>query len=109
MPTASQRLAEFTHSLRYDDIPGGSVAPVSVVVWPTAVAVAEAHGADGRELVAAIVGGNEVVTRVGGAASGAFHARGFHPTAIAGIFGGITVAARLSGLPLERTVSALGI
>ena len=32
------------------------------------------------------------------AAPGAFHARGFHPTAICGIFGGVAAAARLGGL-----------
>jgi 2-methylcitrate dehydratase PrpD len=59
--------------------------------------------------MAAIVGGNEVVTRVGMAASGKFHARGFHPTAIAGIFGGTTAAARLSGSDEGQATSALGI
>jgi 2-methylcitrate dehydratase PrpD len=111
MPAANAAFANamLCHALDFDDTHGGAVAHVSVVVSPAAVAVGEARGADGRELVAAIVGGNEVVTRVGGAASGAFHARGFHPTAIAGIFGGVTAAARLSSLPVERTVSALGV
>ena len=43
------------------------------------------------------------------AASGAFHARGFHPTAICGIFGGTTAAGRLAGASVETTTSALGI
>src|ERR671932_2093402 len=99
MPAANAAFANamLCHALDFDDTHSNSVAHVSVVVSPTAVAVGEARGAHGRELVAAIVGGNEVVTRVGQAASGAFHARGFHPTAIAGIFGGTTAAARLSG------------
>src|SRR3954470_15922156 len=111
MPAANAAFANamLCHALDFDDTHGGSVAHVSVVVSPTALAVGEANGTDGRELVAAIVGGNEVVTRVGGAAAGAFHRRGFHPTAVAGIFGGVTTAARLSELPLDRTVSALGI
>src|SRR5438552_1334574 len=79
MPTAAQRLAAFTSSLAFEDIPGE------------------------------VVGGNEVVTRIGMAASGAFHARGFHPTAICGIFGGTTAACRLSGSSVESTTSALGI
>ena len=43
------------------------------------------------------------------AASGAFHARGFHPTAICGIFGATTAAGRLAGVDAETTASALGI
>src|SRR3954452_16323464 len=65
--------AMLCHALDFDDTHGGSVAHVSVVVSPSALAVGEAQGADGRELVRSIVGDNEVVTRVGGAAAGAFH------------------------------------
>jgi 2-methylcitrate dehydratase PrpD len=43
------------------------------------------------------------------AASGAFHARGFHPTAICGIFGATSAACRLSGLDAPTTASAFGI
>jgi 2-methylcitrate dehydratase PrpD len=60
-------------------------------------------------VLTAIVAGNEVVTRVGMAASGAFHKRGFHPTAICGIFGGTVAASRLAGSDAVDTVSALGI
>jgi 2-methylcitrate dehydratase PrpD len=43
------------------------------------------------------------------AAPGAFHARGFHPTAICGIFGGVAAVARLAELDAGVTTSALGI
>jgi 2-methylcitrate dehydratase PrpD len=79
------------------------------VVVPTALAAGEAQGSDGRELLTAIVAGNEIVTRVGMAASGAFHKRGFHPTAVCGIFGGTATAGRLSGCDAKTTTSALGI
>ncbi len=73
--------------------------------WP----VGEAVGARGGDVLAALVGANEIVTRVGMAASGLFHERGFHPTAVCGVFGAATAAARLDGLDEERTASALGI
>ncbi|MEP6813164.1 MAG: MmgE/PrpD family protein, partial [Actinomycetota bacterium] len=92
VPNAAFANAMLCHGLDFDDTHSDSVSHVSVVVCPAALAVAEARGAGGRELLTAIVGGNEVVTRVGMAASGAFHARGFHPTAICGIFGATTVA-----------------
>jgi 2-methylcitrate dehydratase PrpD len=108
-PNAALANAMLCHGLDFDDTHSESVAHVSVVVCPAAVAVAECLGADGRELLAAIVAGNEVVTRIGMAASGAFHARGFHPTAICGIFGGVAAASRIAGAPVATTASALGI
>jgi 2-methylcitrate dehydratase PrpD len=98
-----------SHGLDFDDTHSDSVSHVSVVVAPAAAAVAEAHGASGRDLLAAVLAANEVVTRIGMAASGAFHERGFHPTAICGIFGATTAAARLGGLDEGRATSALGI
>jgi 2-methylcitrate dehydratase PrpD len=97
------------HGLDYDDTHSDSVSHVSTVVTPAALAAGEALGAGGADVLAAIVAGNEVVCRVGMAASGAFHRRGFHPTAICGIFGGIAAVARLRGLDEPTAASALGI
>jgi 2-methylcitrate dehydratase PrpD len=108
-PNAAFANAMLCHGLDFDDTHSDSVAHVSVVVCPASLAAGEAAGADGREVLTAIVGGNEVVTRVGMAASGRFHARGFHPTAVCGVFGAATAAARLAGAGPEATASALGI
>jgi 2-methylcitrate dehydratase PrpD len=97
------------HGLDFDDTHSDSVAHVSVVTCPTALAVGEANGASGSAALAAIVGANEVVTRIGMAASGAFHKRGFHPTAVCGVFGATAAAARLGGLDSTATASAFGI
>jgi 2-methylcitrate dehydratase PrpD len=97
------------HGLDYDDTHSDSVAHVTVVTGPASLAVGEAVGARGGDVLAALVGANEIVTRVGMAASGLFHKRGFHPTAVCGVFGAATAAARLDGLDEERTASALGI
>ena len=108
-PGAAFANAMVCHGLDYDDTHSNSVAHVSVVTCPASLAVAEATGAGGRDALAAIVAANEVVTRVGMAASGLFHKRGFHPTAICGIFGATAATARLGGLDPARTTSALGI
>ena len=108
-PNAAFANAMLCHGLDYDDMHSDSVSHVSVVVCPAALATAEAQSSSGADLLAAIVGGNEVVARVGMAASGLFHKRGFHPTAICGIFGGTAAAARLLGADAATTVSALGI
>jgi 2-methylcitrate dehydratase PrpD len=111
LPAANAAFANamLCHGLDFDDTHSDSVAHVSVVVCPASLAAGEVAGAGGREVLAAIVGGNEVVTRVGMAASGQFHARGFHPTAVCGIFGAATAACRLAGVGTEATASALGI
>ena len=108
-PNAAFANAMLCHGLDYDDTHSDSVSHVSVVVGPAALATAEAEGSSGPELLASIVAGNEVVTRIGMAASGLFHKRGFHPTAICGIFGGTAASARLRGADPQTTASALGI
>ena len=108
-PNAAFANAMLCHGLDFDDTHSDSVSHVSTVVSPAALAVAEARGASGRDALAAIVAGNEAVTRIGMAASGAFHKRGFHPTAICGIFGAVAAAARLSGLDPATAASALGL
>ena len=108
-PNAAFANAMLCHGLDFDDTHSDSIAHVSVVTCPTSLAAAESGGASGRDALAAIVAANEVVTRVGMAASGRFHERGFHPTAVCGIFGATAAAARLGGLDAVRAASALGI
>jgi 2-methylcitrate dehydratase PrpD len=97
------------HALDFDDTHSDSVAHVSAVVVPAALAVAEAKHRSGRELLEAIVAANEIVTRIGMAASSEFHARGFHPTAVAGVFGAAAACARLRRCDGSEAASALGI
>jgi 2-methylcitrate dehydratase PrpD len=111
LPAANAAFANamLCHGLDFDDTHSDSVSHVSTVIAPAALAAAEELGASGRDTLAAIVAGNEIVCRIGMAASGAFHARGFHPTAICGIFGGVGAVSRLAGLGADVTTSALGI
>ena len=108
-PSAALANGMRIHALDFDDTHAESVAHVSAVIVPAALAVAESRSTGGRELLSALVAANELVARIGGAAPGEFHARGFHPTAIAGVFGAAAAAARLDGAQLETAVSALGI
>ncbi len=108
-PNAAFANAMLCHGLDFDDTHSASICHVSVVTCSAALAAAEAAEGSGQEALAAIVVANEIVTRIGMAAPGAFHARGFHPTAVCGIFGATAAAARLAGLDRGRTTSALGI
>jgi 2-methylcitrate dehydratase PrpD len=111
LPAANAAFANamLCHGLDFDDTHSDSVSHVTTVVGPAALAAAEQHGAAGRDVLAAAVAGSEITCRIGMAASGEFHRRGFHPTAICGIFGGVAAVARVSGLAPAPTASALGI
>lgn len=111
LPAANAAFANamLCHGLDFDDTHADSVSHVSTVVAPAALAAAEREGAHGRDLLAAVVAGNEVVCRIGMATPGAFHARGFHPTAVCGVFGAIAAVSRLAGMEAESTTRALGI
>jgi 2-methylcitrate dehydratase PrpD len=97
------------HGLDFDDTHADSICHVGVVVSPAAVAVAEATGASGRELVLALVAGSEIITRIGSAAVPGYMVRGFHPTSVCGVFGAAVAAARLHGLLPAEIASALGL
>ena len=111
LPAANAAFANamLCHGLDFDDTHSDSVSHVSTVITPAALAAGELYGSSGSDVLAAILVGNEVVCRVGMAASGRFHARGFHPTAICGIFGAVAAVSRLAGLDAETTTRALGI
>jgi 2-methylcitrate dehydratase PrpD len=111
VPPSEAAIANGTlcHALDFDDTHSGAVAHVTVAVAPAALAEGQAQGASGAELLAAFVAGSEVTIRLGAAAGSAFHARGFHPTAVCGAFGAAAAAARLRGLDAPTTARALGI
>jgi 2-methylcitrate dehydratase PrpD len=101
--------AMICHGLDFDDTHSDSGSHISTVIAPAAFAAAELYGAGGKDVLAAIVAGNEIACRIGMAAPGAFHARGFHPTAIGGVFGATAAASRLAGFDAKTATSALGI
>jgi 2-methylcitrate dehydratase PrpD len=97
------------HALDFDDTHGRSICHIGVVMVPSALALAEARGRSGRELLAAVVAGNEVIARVGEAAAPEYMVRGFHPSSVCGIFGATIGAARMLELEHAEAVAALGI
>ncbi len=98
------------HALELDDVTEVSSLHPGVVVFPAALAMAEAVGAGPREFLTAAVIGYEIIGRLGDALDVRTHyARGFHPTATCGAFAAAAVAARLLGLDAARTAHALGV
>jgi 2-methylcitrate dehydratase PrpD len=116
-PAASAALMNGTlaHSLDYDDTHLPSVLHPSATVVPAALAAAEASGAKGRNLLAAIAAGNELVVRVGMAGydpalgNSIFFEKGLHATSIAGTPGAALAAALVYGLEEEELGHAMAI
>lgn len=97
------------HAEDYDDTHTGAVVHPSAAVVPASLAAAEGAGASGAELLRAIVLGLECSVRVGLAARGGFHAKGFHTTGIAAPFGAAIAAGLLFELDEDQLVNALGL
>ena len=74
------------HSLDFDDTHAKSIIHTAAPVVPAAFAGAEEFQKSGEDIIRACVAGFESEIRIGLAAPGKFHARGFHMTAIAGTF-----------------------
>ena len=82
---------------------------VGVVVLPAALAAAEHIGADGEALLAGVAAGYETALRIGRGHAAAASRRGFRTTPLYGVIGAAAAAARLHGLPAERTADALAL
>lgn len=97
------------HALDFDDTHTDSITHGSAVLTPIAFALGETLNASNEEILTAWVIGWEVAARVGLASHSGFHQRGFHATAIAGIFGATACAASLLKLTSQQAVNALGL
>lgn len=111
LPAANAALYNGTlaHGSDYDDTHYEGIIHASSVIIPTALAVGETVRASGAEVITAAAAGYEVACRLGAAAPGAFHARGFHATAVCGTLAAAVVAGKLLGLEPQRLAAAMGI
>jgi 2-methylcitrate dehydratase PrpD len=99
--------AASSHVAEQDDVHNGSVFHPATVVFPAALAVAQALGVSGRELLTACVAGYEVGIRVG-EFLGRSHYRIFHTTGTAGTFAAAAAVGRLLKLTPAQMRHALG-
>ena len=97
------------HGLDYDDTHPSGVIHSSASALPTAMAIAERDGLSGSDLLLGYLIAVEVSSRVGIGARSGFHAKGFHPTGLAGACGSAVAAARMSGLNSQGITAAQGI
>ncbi len=104
--------ASFSHN--FTDTTLSCVIHGGPVIIPAALAMGEATGARGADVLTAIVAGYEVMTRVGnainaGSARMSHHRKGYHPTGTCGVFGAAAVTAKLLRLSTDATRHSLGI
>ncbi|MFL6661915.1 MAG: MmgE/PrpD family protein [Rhizobacter sp.] len=99
--------AAATHYAEQDDVHNGSVFHPAAVVFPPALAVAQALGCSGAQLLTAVVAGYEVGIRVG-EFLGRSHYKIFHTTGTAGTFAAAAAVGRLLELSAEQMRHAFG-
>jgi 2-methylcitrate dehydratase PrpD len=99
----------FAHAVDYDDVSMSMRGHPSAPLLPAVLALAEKHGAFGREVITAFVLGFEVECKVGAAMGVSHYSRGWHSTATLGSLGAAAASARLLGLDSAATRAALGI
>jgi 2-methylcitrate dehydratase PrpD len=99
--------AAASHFAEQDDVHNGSVFHPAAVVFPPAVAVAQALGRSGRELLQAAVAGYEVGIRTG-EFLGRSHYRIFHTTGTAGTLAAAAAVGRLLRLDARQMLHAFG-
>lgn len=91
-----------------DTYESGPVHPGSIAV-SAALAAAEVSACSGSDLLAAILAGYEVATRVSAALGPSHYGSGFHNTGTCNAFGAGAAAARAFGATAEATADALGL
>lgn len=97
------------HALDFDDSLPSLRGHPSATMVPAALAVAEAVGSSGAQVLAAYALGLEIAGKLGRAMGQGHYLRGWHSTATIGAFSSTAVAARLWGLDTAQLQTAWGL
>jgi 2-methylcitrate dehydratase PrpD len=99
--------AASSHVLEQDDVHNGSVFHPAAVIFPPVVAMAQAEGRSGRDVLLAAICGYEVGIRVG-EFLGRSHYKVFHTTGTAGTVAAAAAVGKLLGFDADLVQQALG-
>jgi 2-methylcitrate dehydratase PrpD len=99
------------HAIELDDTHNAGSIHLGVVMFPTALALAETlPDLHSDQFFTAVVAGYEMAARIAMAVQPKEHyLLGFHPTATCGVFGAAVTASKLLGLTHDQMLSAVGI
>jgi 2-methylcitrate dehydratase PrpD len=101
--------ATFGQGCELDDVGFGSGGHLSAATVPVALALCEKKPVSGREFIASVVAGCDVMYRMLFAVRPSANRRGFHSHGIAGPFAAAATAGRSLNLSEDEMVSAFGI
>ncbi|MYZ34441.1 MULTISPECIES: MmgE/PrpD family protein [unclassified Streptomyces] len=96
------------HSCEFDDAHMRAAHATSTVI-STAFAFGEQHGSMGRDIVTAIVAGQQVMSLLGAVAMPGMQDAGWHISKVLGVYGAAATAGRLLGLDAAQLCNAFGI
>ena len=95
--------------LDFDDTHLDTIIHPAAPVAASILALAQARGFSGRDVITAFILGVEVECRIGNAVSPGHYARGWHITSTCGVFGAAAASAKLLGLSADCIANAIGI
>lgn len=98
-----------SHVVELDDGHRDAKGHPGVTVISAALPTAEYLGADGKDLITAIVAGYDVFVRIASSVNPSHLNRGFHTTGTCGTFAACAAVCSLFKLDEEQTVNALGL
>jgi 2-methylcitrate dehydratase PrpD len=109
-PAAALANGALAHAFESDNLtrPGAGVHPGATLL-PPALAIAQEQGGSGRDMIAAVVAGFEVMYRIGRATQHSNERHGFHAPGTTGPFGAAIAAGRLLRLDATAMTNAVGI
>lgn len=97
------------HSLELDDGHRTAQMHLGAIVFPTAIAIAEAYGLSGEEFLEAVIIGYEIGIMLGQIANPQHRDKGFHSTGTIGTFVAGAVASKLLKLDTDQIINVLGL
>lgn len=109
MATTAFANAISSHSIELDDIDVLALFHFSPPVYSSALAVADATQANGKQLVTALAAGCEMMERASRAANNSLRNRAFHTTPTCGVFGATIAASKILRLNADKITNALGM
>lgn len=97
------------HGRTQDDTQLSALMHLGCTTLPALLSLGDREGADGRDLLTAMIAGYEAASAIAGDKASVSTARGFRATSIYGPFASAAACSRLLGLSAEQTESALGL
>lgn len=97
------------HSIDFDDDYEPGAVHIACCVIPAAIAIGEARGVTGKDLITAVVAGYDIVSRAAAALALKDQQSGSHITGSIGCFGSAAASGKLLSLEEYQLVHALGL